>query len=136
MRGIHLFMFIVMIPALAALGHDIYLFVQNDTVNDALAATQAGDRPWTSFFAALGYIWTQYEPESYKTVSSGLDSEAWAVVKSILAQKAVFVGIIFGLFWWAVAFLFKSLNLFGFGRGSSSNAGGKTPKGEFKYKRK
>ena len=77
MRGVHLFMFVVALPALAALGHDAYLFYMNQDKGFELAA--------------LGFIWTKYEPESYRWTVEVTEPE----VRDALAEHdllAVVVG--------------------------------------------
>ncbi|MGB4057138.1 MAG: hypothetical protein WBK77_03535 [Alphaproteobacteria bacterium] len=81
MRSLGLLTFLL-IPAMAALGHDLYLFYQNQ---------EKGFE-----FAALGFIWTRYEPESYKSaVEITTPDGYWPYINFILAQKAVLVGVVF-----------------------------------------
>ena len=106
MRGVHLFMILVALPAIAALGHDIYLFYINHGLDNIPGDLERSiqDKGPLSIFAALGFIWTQYDPESYKTVVESLDQETWDMLNSLLAQKALFVGIAFAGFFYVILF--------------------------------
>lgn len=132
MRGVHLFMFIVLIPALAALGFDIYLFYMNQD-NGFMLSTP-------------GYLLTHYEPDAYKWLV-GNTGDYWPYVNFVLAQKSVYIGVVFALFFWLLLGILKLLGLPPF-RGEAANystggigsnrskeiLGGKTVK--MKYKRK
>ncbi|MCF8495970.1 MAG: hypothetical protein K9G62_04800 [Alphaproteobacteria bacterium] len=92
MRGVHIFMFIAALPALAALGHDAFLYSQNP------------DRGF--MLSALGFLWTHYHPESYKWAAETLPQDQWTILNRILAYKAVAVGAAFaGVFYILLALL-------------------------------
>lgn len=146
MRGVHLFMIILLIPAILALGHDIYLFTQNSSINEATQALQDQDEGIRSFFADTGFLWTEYSPNTYKATVESLDPEQWAKVNKILAHKAVLVALAFAGIFYALLLLLKILGVWPFRRGESSG-GGRKSKGKddilsrgksekFKYKRK
>lgn len=145
MRGIHLFMFIILIPAIAALGHDIYLFTQNSSVNEATELLQENAANADSFFADLGFVWTEYAPESYKQTVEILEPEQWKVVNGILAHKAVIVALAFAGAVYALLFLLSLLKVWPFATAKadkfSSNKRaneimGRSSSKRMKYKRK
>lgn len=136
MRGLYIFMILVMIPAMVALGHDIYLFVDNDTIDGAMRAVKAGEKPWTSYFATLGWIWTHYDPESYKMMAENLDEQSWGIINKLLAYKAVVVGLGFGLFFWVLAFIFNVLGVWPFNYKAQVYKGTNKANQKFQYKRK
>lgn len=145
MRGIHLFIFIILIPAIAALGHDIYLFTQDNAIEALPEALQDEDRRVQSFFADLGFIWTEYHPESYKQTVETLEPEQWAVINRVLAHKAVLVALAFAAIIYAFLFLLKILRVWPFRESKaeqfSSNKRvdeimGRGGSQKFKYKRK
>jgi hypothetical protein len=132
MRGVHLFMFVVALPLLAALGHDAYLFYMNQDKGFELAA--------------LGFIWTKYEPESYRwTVEATEPMGYWPYINLILAQKAALVGAAFAGFFYVILLILKILGAWPFNEPNLANftgnrrmdeiMGGKKA-GRFKYKRK
>lgn len=91
MRGLS-FIIMLLVPAFIALGHDIYLFV----VNIAQPKGFTVDLLVQEFkFSTLGYIWTTYEPESFKTAVASLDKETWAMITTLLTFPAFFVGLAF-----------------------------------------
>ncbi|GJL85654.1 MAG: hypothetical protein DHS20C02_14290 [Micavibrio sp.] len=102
-------MFILLLPAIAALGHDIYLFVINDGIETrpSIFTGNPDDKGILSYFAALGFIWTQYHEESYKWVVQNLDQDIWAYINLLLVQKAVFVGLVFAGVAYAIIFLVR-----------------------------
>lgn len=130
MRGVHLLMFVVLWPALAALGHDAWLYSQDQDMGFKMAA--------------LGWIWTNYEPESYKWVVEQTEPLGyWPYINFVLAQKAVYVGLAFaGIIW----LLIGILRIFGVGsekevRNFSGNRKidemmGRTKGSKMKYNRK
>lgn len=149
MRASHLLLFIVTLPFLAALGHDIYLFIINggsvDVLQESIQTTMdnSGEPGVKSLFATAGFIWTHYHPESYKWVFENIDEQSWAVINLILAQKAVVVGAVFAGFFYVLFFLASLFAKKEGGMGSSSsrsridkvlNKKGKG--GTLKYKRK
>lgn len=130
MRGVHLFMFVLALPALAALGHDIYLYYNNPDMGFK--------------FAALGFIWTNYHPESYKwTVEQTQPMGYWDSINSLLAQKAFFVGLAFAGIFYVLIGILKLLGV-GAEKELKSFSGnkrvdemlGRKKAGGFKYKRK
>jgi hypothetical protein len=84
------FIFLLLIPAFIALGHDCYLFYVNflETQPLTLALVQKEFK-----FSALGFIWTSYEPESYKATVDSTDPETWAIIDYLLTYTAFYVGL-------------------------------------------
>ncbi len=115
-------MFFVTIPAMAALGHDLYLFYENQEKG--------------FMFAALGFIWTRYDPDSFQWTADNF-SEYWPSINMLLAQKAFFVGLAFAAFFYALAGLFKVASFLLPGKEGryKSKIHGRQ-KGKFEYKRK
>lgn len=140
MRG-HPILLIFLLPALIALGHDIYLFY----INHLSSGTLSLDLIKEEFkFSALGFIWTTYSPESYKEALRAVQPETWALIDYSLTFKAFFVGLGFA---GILTFLFALLALFGVGplaseerivHGSSKDSGfrGSKKGGKMQYKRK
>jgi hypothetical protein len=140
-------MVIVALPALAAIGHDVYLFYQAygfDTVQQDLNRAVEEKGIW-SLFASLGFIWTRYAPESYAWVVENNDEGTWSLINAILAYKAALAGAVLAGFFYAMAGLVKITRavVAGSGRSSSFAAGGRKAdeilgrkSGGFKYKRK
>lgn len=95
MKPLHFLLFIVTLPVLISLGHDFYLFyvAQGEQLSpDLLTKIYTEDRPGRSFsFAALGYIWTQYGPESYKLMADSYDPQEWSKIQEFLKLKATLV---------------------------------------------
>ncbi|MEM7651268.1 MAG: hypothetical protein AAF204_04210 [Pseudomonadota bacterium] len=107
MRGSLLFL--LLIPALIALGHDIYLFyVEN--LNPGVFSL---DLLLEKFkFSAVGFIWTTYSADTYKAVVEATAPEVWAYIDPLLTVKAVVAGLLFtGL----IIFIFYILKMFGLG---------------------
>ncbi len=148
MKGSSLFIFIVLLPAIIAFGHDIYLFTQDQNigaVGDIQAAFTENDKGPLTFLASAGWIWTNYSPESYKTLAQGMEPEQWSTVNYILKQKAVFLGLFFAGFMIVLAFLLglAKIGPFASERSKSIESGrrtedalGRKKKAPMKYKRK
>lgn len=108
MRGLP-FVLLLLVPALIALGHDVYLFY----VNYAEPQGFSVDLLLKEFkFSAFGFIWTTYDEESYKNFVSGADPETWASVDYLLTFKAFHTGLVFA---GVLTALFLALSLFGIG---------------------
>ena len=101
--------FLLLIPAFIALGHDFYLFY-NEHLNPGIFSIDLLKKEFK--FSALGFIWTTYDEASYKSVVESTAPETWATIDSLLTIKAFYAGLAFaGIF---TAF-FLILKLFGKG---------------------
>ncbi|MCB1581011.1 MAG: hypothetical protein H6859_08890 [Rhodospirillales bacterium] len=101
--------FLLLIPAFIALGHDFYLFY-NEHLNPGVFSIDLLKKEFK--FSALGFIWTTYDEASYKSVVESTAPETWATIDSLLTIKAFYAGLAFaGIF---TAF-FLILKLFGKG---------------------
>lgn len=99
-----MFWFLIFLPALLALAHDIYLFCSTQfgtpdlgsiisTIIDSLS------NPESKFhFSDLGYLWVTYSPGSYETVANFLSPDIWVHIQSILKIEAVLFGLLFAGF--------------------------------------
>ena len=143
MRIPFLLIFVLLIPAMIALGHDIYLFYVNHAQEARIFTTDLVKEKFK--FSAFGFIWTNYGLESYKATAASLAPETWAMVDKFLTIKAFFAGLTFtGVIVGIMAFF----ALFGIGPMASEGGriyGGKekTPpkigsksSGKMEYKRK
>jgi hypothetical protein len=118
MRGIHVFMFFLALPALALLCHDIYMFyvAQGSPTDISSAALKiyTEERPGRGFdFSALGYLWTKYSPDTYAIMGDSMEPAEWASVKAFLTFKAFYVvagltGIVYALI--GAVYLTKAVN--------------------------
>jgi hypothetical protein len=105
MRGVHLFMFIVALPAIAALGFDLYLYSME---------------PEKGFMMTTpGYILTHYYLDAYKwTVEN--TGEYWPYIDWVLAQKSVYVGAAFAGIFYVLLLILKILRLYPFNADSAT----------------
>ena len=144
MRGT--LIFLLLIPALVALGHDAYLFY-NEHLNPGAFSIDLLKKEFK--FSALGFIWTAYSEDSYRTVVETTAPEDWAKIDKFLTYKAFYAGLAFAGFFIA---LFGILAMFGIGpftredgsassgrqskksQGDSLRAGGQSKKMQYKRK--
>lgn len=136
MRGLSVLCFLLALPALAALGHDIYITYQDQ------------DFTKTMMFSDVGFLWTRYGPESYKWAQDNLGKETWdGFLTPLLEQTTVIVAVIPALLVYTLLLLLKLLNFppfsdgtktFGHFRkkGNFSFSGTDKSQGKFRYKRK
>ncbi|HRQ60922.1 MAG TPA: hypothetical protein PLO23_05360 [Alphaproteobacteria bacterium] len=108
-EGLGLILFLVALPALIALGHDIYLFylVNEELANDmdfaALSALYAEDTPGRGFnFASFGFLWTHYAPDHFREFQASLDQADWDAIRPYLRWEAfptfgIFAAVIYVL---------------------------------------
>jgi hypothetical protein len=88
MKHLYFFIFIFFVPAFCSLLHDFYLFylAQGEQLNpDLFTKLYTEERPGRAFeFAAIGFIWLQYSPESYKAMSDSMLPQEWAEIQEYL----------------------------------------------------
>ncbi len=120
MRGVTTLMFVVLIPALAVLGHDLYLYSLDQSRGFMLSTP--------------GYMWTNYHKESYEWAVQNLDPGVWAAIDYLLAQKGLWLGVLFAGAIWLLIGLMKVFRLGPFK--NMDGSGPRTSKGQFKYNRK
>jgi hypothetical protein len=101
--------FLLLIPAFIAIGHDIYLFYTN-FLNPGRFSIDLLLKEFK--FSALGFIWTTYDVESYKMAFETMEPKDWAMLDFFLTLKAFFVGLAFTS---TFIVLFIILKLFGKG---------------------
>ncbi len=85
MRDYAVLIFILSLPFLAALTHDIY--VAYDTYGDE----------WIQYFhpSDLGWVWTQYAADSHDQARDSFGPDLWiAFVLPVLQQKTMFIAAI------------------------------------------
>ena len=103
MRDFFLLAFVLALPALAVLGHDIYLAYNNTEL-------EITERFWLS---DVGWLWVKYSPDTYNWAVENTDAVIWnGIIDPLLQQSALWVaGAPFALFL-AVMLLLK---IFGMG---------------------
>ncbi len=125
MRDFLILGFILLLPALAALGHDIYIAYNSDELNV----------PDGLYFSDLGWIWVNYSPATYDWARESIDPTLWSgVVDPFLQEAAVFVGSIPFLAFAAILLCMKILGIGPFeGRGLFAFGSKMSSKGDFSY---
>lgn len=129
--------FLGLLPA-AVLAHDLYLAYQEAEQ----AHVQFGAKPIN--FTDVGWLWVQYNPESYDWVRSTIDPQVWkGMVDPILQQTALIVTTIPFLVFLAVLVLFRLFKDMPFivrmrtaGRQKTARGGGIAIQGLEKQKKK
>lgn len=82
MRDLYLIAFILLIPALAVLGHDIYMAYNNTEL-------EVTERFWLS---DLGWLWVNYSPDTYNWAVDNTDAAIWnSIVDPLLQESALYV---------------------------------------------
>lgn len=122
MRGIALLCFLLAVPFLAALGHDIYITYQNQDFTQPLK------------FSALGYLWVHYGPESYKWAEANIDKGTWTHIQTwLLEQRTVVVTAVPALAVYALLLVLKLLHLPPFSDGARFFSGKKSKDSDFTF---
>ncbi len=135
MRGIQILCVLLILPVLAALGHDLYITYQEQDFTKPM------------MFSDVGYLWTHYSPDSYKWVQDNIGKEKWvSIVTPLLEQTSVVVSAIPAAVVYSLLLILKLLNMPPFGDGVRVKKGHKKgdfaysntdkSKGRFKYNRK
>ena len=135
MRGIPILCFLLALPVLAALGHDIYITYQDQDFSKPM------------MFSDVGYLWVHYEPDSYKWAQENVSQGTWdSFLTPFLEQTTVVMAAVPAAIVYSLLLILKLCNLPPFsdgvrvGRGHKKGkfAYGNTDKskGRFKYNRK
>lgn len=75
---------ILSLPALAALGFDLYL---------AYGETMDLSQPMA--LTSVGWLWLTYHPDSYKLLKETIEPDTWALfIKPVLMQKTVVIALL------------------------------------------
>ncbi len=122
MRAILLLCFLLALPPLAAIGHDLYMAYG---VEDAEGVFE---------FSDLGWIWVNYGAETYNWAQQNLDNVMWgAFIDPVLRQTALIVTLVPALILYTVLGLFKVLGIWPFS-GAGIRFGRKKTDGKFQFK--
>jgi hypothetical protein len=114
MRGRYLLIFIVCLPTLAVIGHDVMMYYFHQ------------DKGF--MFSTPGYLWTHYQLDSYKWVVQNASPDVWAIIDYILAQKAIIVAAAFAGFF---GLIFLLINI-----AATRHEERESRRGNFRYKRR
>ena len=134
MRGLGLLCFILILPVLGALGHDVYVTYQDENFAK------------TMMFSNVQYLWTHYSPETYVWSMKNIDPALWKgyIVPVIQLYTVIAAGIPAAIVF-SVLILLRLLGLppfrdvsvaRGHKRGQFGFKSTNAAKGRMKYKRK
>ena len=102
MRSLYLLFFLLAMPALAALGHDIYM-AYTGKLPGGSNALQLSD---------VGWLWTTYEPESFKWARQNADPLLWkGYIDPLLEQTAAIVAAFPAVVVLTLIVLFKMIDM-------------------------
>lgn len=116
----------------AAIGHDVYV---------AYTHPEVGQFPQSFHFSDLGWIWTTYSPDTYKSARESIGPDAFRTwLDPILSQRTAVLAaipLIILLVVVAIRFLIGKAGLRGAGgtAGSFSSSGPTKAKGQYRYRR-
>lgn len=109
MKPLHFFLFIVILPFLISLGHDVYVFYseQDQPINvSSITKIYTEDRPGRSFeLSSFGFIWTNYSPDTYKVMEESFEPAEWSEIQELLKIKATILFAAFAIIMYLLAFL-------------------------------
>ena len=98
--------FILLIPAIAALGYDAFVYYENQEEGFKLSD--------------LGWLWTNYYPDSHDYAFQEVGKESWVkYVLPILKLKTVVAAVIFAALIFSIVLLIQMLASMGSGKFSS-----------------
>lgn len=133
-----LILFLLLAPAFAALGHDVYRIYEYDQ-DKVLAGVL--EIPWNKFeFSDLGWLWVHYHPESYDWAQASMNPAFWDhAILPLLEQPAVLAGLIPALLfvvWLLIVKIFRALHVPGARKSRFAAPDFRPSKGAMKYKRR
>ena len=100
MRGIAVLCFLLVLPILAALGHDIYVTYQDQDFTKRM------------MFSDVGYLWTNYDPDTYEWAKKNVDQDTWDnLVTPFLEMTSVIVAAIPALVIFSLLLILRFLKL-------------------------
>ena len=125
MRDYYLLCFLVAIPALAVLGHDVYLAYSSEEMDFAEKF----------YLSDLGWLWVTYGPDTYNWAIANIDESLWkGFVDPLLQQSAFYVAAAPAV---SVYFILVLMKLFGLGQFESGGGklfSGKGSKSDFSFR--
>ncbi len=140
MRGYSVLLFLLALPILGALGHDIYITYHAKDFDAVLAG---GIKPMK--FSDVGYLFTHYIPDFYTWIKDNVSPETWTgIITPVFEQSSSLVAAVPFLFASLVLLILKLCNLPPFSDGVSRRfkkggygfGSGDKKQGRFKYNRK
>jgi hypothetical protein len=133
MRGTFLLGFLFALLPLAAIGHDGYVAYQHPEMGDPLTAFKL------TGFSDLGWLWTHYSPDTFKTARDTLNPGTWKLLDPILEQKTVLIAavpLILLIVIRLMADMVQKGRMMSVGGGKQGYAGSQAKGKQVKYKRK
>ena len=140
MRGYSVLLFLLALPILGALGHDIYITYYAKDFDEVIAG---GVKPMK--FSDVGYLFTHYAPDFYNWIKDNVSPKTWKdIITPILEQSSSLIAAVPFLVTSVILLILKLLNLPPFGDGVSRRfkkggfgfGSGDRKQGRFKYNRK
>lgn len=107
--GVKTFLFILIIPLLLAVSHDVYLnYLSNSDKIEQIASMSVS--PDEFQMTELGWVWLEYSEESYALVKESVSEKTWAKyigptlnMKTIIVSAApIPIGLFLTLFAWVL----------------------------------
>ena len=80
-NGVKIFCFLILLPALAALGHDVYFSYSDakikkvDDLGDVQKSLEKAEAHFT--FSELGWLWQEYSLPTHNAVKKYFDEQTW-----------------------------------------------------------
>lgn len=110
MRGITFILFLLLLPVMGALGHDAYLSYKEQDFSKPM------------MFSDLGYLWSNYEPETFQWMQKNVDQGTWEnYLNPLMEQTSFVIAAVPAVLFITIVLLVRIL-------GSMSTGGGRLPR--------
>lgn len=120
MRGAAFLGFFLVLPPLAALGHDLYRAYGEETPIDISNPFELSETGW---------LWQNYSPDTWRIAKAGFEPETWsAYIVPLLKMEAAYLAAIPALIFFAVLLALKLVRSGALALQISSGKGGKNSK--------
>ena len=102
--GVKIFLFILLLPLMASIGHDVYInyFSDSDKIKE-IKRLQID--PNEFLVSDVGWIWQEYHPSSMETARTMVEAEVWKVQVDPILQLPTMVVSFFPFFFGCVFLL-------------------------------
>lgn len=108
------FCFLVALPALAAIGFDIYMAYKE--IEAGSSASFQPDAPSPFKLTQVGWFWQTYSPDSFEWAKSAITPETWkSYIAPVLRSYAAVLTTGIAVFFYVLLFILSKLGLWPFG---------------------
>lgn len=126
---VKIFCFLIALPALAAIGFDIYMAYEE--IEAGSNASFRPDSPTPFKFTQIGWLWQTYSPDSFAWAKDAIDPDTWkSMILPVLRSYAIILTAGIAAFFYILLFILYKLGTWPFSGSGGLFARGPKEKGD------